>query len=91
LTDFDAPGGHRNPQLAVDHHGRTTDAPPPSKPIRPAHILDLRARVRTRHLLSHQRTEWQQRMQAVLYHHADPHQRNLLTAEKRECKPEIKR
>src|ERR671927_908594 len=33
------------------------------------HILDLRARVRLRHTLSHQRGEWQQRIQAVLYHH----------------------
>jgi transposase len=55
----------------------------PESWIPPAHILDLRARVRTRHLLSHQRTEWQQRMQAVLYHHGFPQQRNLLTAEKR--------
>jgi transposase len=56
----------------------------PESWIPPAHILDLRARVRTRHLLSHQRTEWQQRMQAVLYHHGFPQQRNLLTLEKRE-------
>ena len=55
----------------------------PESWIAPAHILDLRARVRTRHLLSHQRTEWQQRMQAVLYHHGFPQQRNLLTLEKR--------
>jgi hypothetical protein len=41
----------------------------PESWIPPAHILDLRARVRTRHLLSHQRTEWQQRMHAILYHH----------------------
>jgi transposase len=56
----------------------------PESWIAPAHILDLRARVRTRHLLSHQRTEWQQRMQAVLYHHGFPQQRNLLTLERRE-------
>ncbi len=55
----------------------------PESWIAPAHILDLRARVRTRHLLSHQRCEWQQRMQAVLYHHGFPQQRNLLTLEKR--------
>ena len=55
----------------------------PESWIAPAHILDLRARVRTRHLLSHQRTEWQQRMQAVLYHHGFPQQRNLLTLERR--------
>jgi transposase len=56
----------------------------PESWIPPAHILDLRARVRTRHLLSHQRTEWQQRMHSVLYHHGIPQQRNLLTLEKRE-------
>jgi transposase len=55
----------------------------PESWIPPAHILDLRARVRTRHLLSHQRTEWQQRMHSVLYHHGVPQQRNLLTLEKR--------
>jgi transposase len=55
----------------------------PESWIAPAHILDLRARVRTRHLLSHQRVEWQQRMQAVLYHHGFPQQRNLLTLERR--------
>jgi transposase len=55
----------------------------PESWIAPAHILDLRAQVRTRHLLSHQRTEWQQRMQAVLYHHGFPQQRNLLTLERR--------
>ena len=56
----------------------------PESWIPPAHILDLRARVRTRHLLSHQRTEWQQRMHAVLYHHGFPQRRNLLTLEQRE-------
>jgi transposase len=52
--------------------------------IAPAHLLDLRARVRCRHTLVHQRTEWQQRMQAVLYHHGIPQARNLLTLESRE-------
>jgi len=56
----------------------------PESSIPPAHILDLRARVRTRHLLSHQRTEWQQRIHSVLYHHGVPQQSNLLTLEKRE-------
>ena len=55
----------------------------PESWIAPAHILDLRARVRTRHLLSHQRCEWQQRMHAVLYHHGFPQRRDLLTLEKR--------
>src|SRR5580704_2098670 len=56
----------------------------PESWIPPAHILDLRARVRTRHLLSHQRTEWQQRIHAVLYHHGVRPQRDLLTRERRE-------
>jgi hypothetical protein len=47
----------------------------PESWIAPAHLLDLRARVRCRHTLSHQRTEWQQRMQAVLYHHGIPQRR----------------
>jgi transposase len=52
--------------------------------IAPAHLLDLRARVRCRHTLSQQRTECQQRIQAVLYHHGIPQRRDLLTLEKRE-------
>ena len=56
----------------------------PESWIPPAHILDLRARVRTRHLLSHQRTEWQQRMHAVLYHHGVPQRRDLLNHASRE-------
>ncbi|MGZ6670615.1 MAG: IS110 family RNA-guided transposase [Solirubrobacteraceae bacterium] len=56
----------------------------PESWIPPAHLLDLRARVRCRHTLSQQRTEWQQRMQAVLYHHGIPQRRDLLTLEKRE-------
>ena len=51
---------------------------------RAAHILNLRARVRCRHTLLHQRTEWQQRMQAVLYHHRCPQTRKLLTLAKRD-------
>src|SRR5947208_3246237 len=56
----------------------------PESWIPPAHILDLRGRVRLRHTLSHQRTEWQQRIQAVLYHHGFPQRRDLLTLEKRQ-------
>src|SRR3954466_15379479 len=37
--------------------------------IAPAHILDLRARVRLRKTLVDQRTEWLQRIHAVLFHH----------------------
>jgi Transposase IS116/IS110/IS902 family len=56
----------------------------PESWIAPAHLLDLRARVRCRHTLVHQRTEWQQRMQAVLFHHGTPHSRKLLTLANRE-------
>ncbi len=56
----------------------------PESWIPPAHLLDLRARVRTRHLLSHQRTEWQQRMHAVLYHHGFPRRHDLLSLKNRE-------
>ena len=48
--------------------------------IPPEHILDLRARVRLRHTLVDERGEWQQRMQAVLYHHGFPKRAGLLTA-----------
>ena len=51
--------------------------------IAPDHILDLRARVRLRHTLVDERGEWQQRMQAVLYHHGLPKRAGLLTAENR--------
>ena len=44
-----------------------TDGRLPESWIAPDHILDLRARVRLRQTLSHQRGEWQQRIQAVLY------------------------
>jgi transposase len=53
----------------------------PESWIPPDHILDLRARVRLRHTLSEQRGEWQQRIQAVLYHHGCPQRRNLMTVE----------
>ena len=55
----------------------------PESWIPPAHILDLRARVRTRHLLSHQRREWQQRIHSVLYHHGFPQRRSLATSPRR--------
>jgi transposase len=55
----------------------------PESWIPPDHILDLRARVRLRHTLSAQRGEWQQRIQAVLYHHGLPHRRQLMTREGR--------
>src|SRR5215217_5570607 len=51
--------------------------------IPPGHLLDLRARVRLRHTLVDQRGEWQQRIQAVLYHHGVPQRNGLLTGENR--------
>ena len=59
----------------------------PESWIPPEHILDLRARVRLRHTLSHQRGEWQQRIQAVLYHHGCPQRSNLMT----ERRPQLAR
>ncbi len=56
----------------------------PESWIAPAYILDLRARVRCRHTISHQRGECQQRIQAVLYHHGIPRHRNLMTVERRQ-------
>jgi transposase len=56
----------------------------PESWIPPAHILDLRARVRLRHTLSEQRSEWQQRIQATLYHHGCPQRRQLMTGDGRE-------
>jgi transposase len=55
----------------------------PESWIPPDHVLDLRARVRLRHTLSAQRGEWQQRIQAVLYHHGCPQRRDLMTGEGR--------
>jgi transposase len=55
----------------------------PESWIPPAHLLDLRARVRLRHTLSHQRCEWQQRIQAVLYHHGLPQRSQLMTRDGR--------
>src|SRR3954464_11580621 len=55
----------------------------PESWIPPAHLLDLRARVRLRHTLVDTRREWQQRMQAVLYHHGVPSRSWLMTAASR--------
>ena len=56
----------------------------PESWIPPDHILDLRARVRLRHELGEQRSEWQQRIQAVLYHHGCPQRRSLMVGDGRE-------
>jgi transposase len=56
----------------------------PQSWIAPDHLLDLRAQVRLRHTLSEQRSEWQQRIQAVLYHHGCAQRRSLLIGDGRE-------
>jgi transposase len=55
----------------------------PESWIPPGHLLELRSKVRLRHTLAEQRSEWQQRIQAQLYHHGVPPRRQLLTAENR--------
>src|SRR3954465_4746717 len=55
----------------------------PESWIPPGHLLDLRAQVRLRHTLVDQRGEWQQRIQAVLYHHGFAQRHGLLTGENR--------
>ena len=50
----------------------------PEASIPPAQILDLRARVRLRKALVDQRTEWLQRIHAVLFHHGVPTQAGRL-------------
>ena len=56
----------------------------PESWIPPDHILDLRARVRLRHTLIEQHCEWQQRIQAVLFHHGCPQRRQLMVGDGRE-------
>ena len=44
----------------------------PESWIAPAHMLDLRETVRLRHTLAEQRSQWHQRIHAILYHHGLP-------------------
>src|SRR3954447_1457466 len=55
----------------------------PESWVPPEHLLELRARVRLRHTLVDQRREWQQRVQATLYHHGVPARAWLLGREAR--------
>jgi transposase len=55
----------------------------PESWIPPEWILELRSKVRLRHALIQQRGEWQQRIQAQLYHHGVPRRRGLLVSERR--------
>jgi transposase len=52
----------------------------PESWIPPEHLLEMRARVRLRHTLVDRRREWQQRIQATLYHHGVPPRSWLLGA-----------
>jgi transposase len=56
----------------------------PESWVPPEHLQNLRARVRLRHTLSEQRCEWQQRIQAVLYHHGCPQRRQLMVGDGRQ-------
>jgi transposase len=56
----------------------------PESWIPPERILDLRARVRLRHTLGEQHSEWQQRIQATLYHHGCPQRRQLMVGDGRD-------
>jgi transposase len=55
----------------------------PESWIAPEWILELRSKVRLRHTLIDERGEWQQRIQAQLYHHGVPRRRQLLVGERR--------
>jgi transposase len=57
----------------------------PESWIPPAHILELRTRVRTRKTLVDQRTAWQQRLQAQLFHQGAPAGLKLRTRVGREA------
>jgi transposase len=62
----------------------------PESWIPPEHLLELRARVRLRHTPVDERREWQQRPQAVLYHHGVAPRSWLLGAESRAWLAELK-
>ena len=49
----------------------------------PAHIADARTQVRLRRALVGERTGWQQRIHAILFHHGLPERSQLLTADGR--------
>jgi transposase len=51
----------------------------PESWIPPEHMLELRSLVRLRKALVDERTAWQQRIQAQLFHHGQPRRRDLLT------------
>jgi transposase len=56
----------------------------PESWIPPAHVLEARTQVRLYKALVDQRTAWQQRIHAVLFHHGVPAESDLLVAERRQ-------
>jgi len=87
------PSRRRRPRGAETRSGRRPTARTPAITascywpggwIPPDHILDLRAQVRLRHTLIEQHSEWQQRIQAVLYHHGCPQRRQLMKGDGRD-------
>jgi transposase len=56
----------------------------PESWIPPSHIQELRTLVRLRKSLVEDRTAWQQRIHAQLFHNGYPQERNLLATERRE-------
>jgi transposase len=56
----------------------------PESWIAPEHIQELRTLVRLRKSLVEERTAWQQRIHAQLFHNGYPQERNLLATERRE-------
>lgn len=55
----------------------------PESWIPPEHLLELRSKVRLRKTLVDERTAWQQRIHAQLFHHGAPRFPGLLAAERR--------
>jgi transposase len=55
----------------------------PASWIPPAHVLEVRTQVRLYKTLLDERTAWQQRLGATLFHHGVPAERRLLAAERR--------
>jgi transposase len=55
----------------------------PESWIAPEHILELRSKVRLRRALIAERTEWQQRIHAQLFHHGVPARQRLLSGDRR--------
>ena len=55
----------------------------PESWVPPEHLLELRSKVRLRKTLVDERTAWQQRIHAQLFHHGSPRSSGLLAKERR--------